>query len=82
MNTGVDMSEEQVKYKPIPTTKAELEAAIEEAMSLNIKIAYELRVLSLQWRRAGTIPTFKFEQLSMQLGKMASLIKHLPEGEV
>ena len=57
-------------YKPISTTKEELEDAIEEAMSLNIKIAHELR--------CNIYPTFKHEKLSMQLGKLATLIKYLP----
>ena len=58
-------------YKPRPTTKAELEDAINEAMGINIKIAHELR--------CNIYPTFKTEKLSMQLGKIATLIKHLPE---
>ena len=67
---GGDCEPAMNDYKPIPTTKAELEYAIVEAMSLNIKIAHELR--------CNIYPTFKHEKLSMQLGKIATLIKYLP----
>lgn len=53
--------------KPTPTTKIDLEEAINEAMSINIQIAVH------------GYSKFRHEKLSMTLGKIATLIKYLED---
>ena len=59
------------KYRPEPTTKAEIIKALEDAASLAIGASGECSI--------NHIPSFKLDRLNQQLGLIAALVRGLPE---